>query len=112
MNGFRGLVNMGAYVPSKWAIRGLTSTAAVEYSQKQIRVNSVAPSTTQSAIVDDWIANQPDPVIAADQATSMHAQPGMVQPEDIANATALPLSEALCGIISCRIYEPTHNDRK
>lgn len=93
MNGFRGLVNMGAYVPSKWAMRGLTAMAAVEYSQKNIRVNSVAPTTTQSALVDEWIANQPDPALAVDQATSMNAQPGMVQPEDIANATAFLLSD-------------------
>jgi len=93
MNGFRGLVNMGAYVPSKWAMRGLTAMAAVEYSQKNIRVNSVAPTTTQSAIVDEWIANQPDPALAVDQATSMNAQLGMVQPEDIANATAFLLSD-------------------
>ena len=93
MNGFRGLVNMGAYVPSKWAMRGLTAMAAVEYSQKNIRVNSVAPTTTQSAIVDEWIANQPDPALAVDQATSMNAQPGMVQPEDIANAMAFLLSD-------------------
>jgi NAD(P)-dependent dehydrogenase (short-subunit alcohol dehydrogenase family) len=93
MNGFRGLVNMGAYVPSKWAMRGLTAMAAVEYSQKNIRVNSVAPTTTQSSIVDEWIANQPDPALAVDQATSMNAQPGMVQPEDIANATTFLLSD-------------------
>lgn len=93
MNGFRGLINMGAYVPSKWAIRGLTQMAAVEYSQKNIRINSVAPSTTQTKIVDEWIASQPDPELAVEQATSMHAQPGMVQPVDIANATAFLLSD-------------------
>lgn len=93
MNGFRGLANMGAYVPSKWALRGLTAMAAVEYSQQNIRVNSVAPSTTRSKMVDEWVSNQPDPELAVEQATAMHAIPKMVEPEDIAAATAFLLSD-------------------
>lgn len=90
MNGFRGLANMWAYVPSKWALRGLTAMAAVEYSQHNIRVNSVAPSTTRTKMVDDWVSS---PELAVDQATAMHAIPKMVEPEDIAAATAFLLSD-------------------
>ena len=93
MNGFRGLANMGAYVPSKWALRGLTAMAAVEYSQQNIRVNSVAPSTTRTKMVEEWVSNQPDPELAVEQATAMHAISKIVEPEDIAAATAFLLSD-------------------
>ena len=38
-------------------------------------------------------APSPDTVIAENQTTNMHAQLGMVQPENIANATAFLLIE-------------------
>lgn len=65
MNGSWGLTNMGALVPSKWTLRGLTAIAAVEYSQYNIGMNSGAPSTTRTK---------------------------MVEPEDIAAAAAFLLS--------------------
>ena len=93
MAGFRGLTNLGAYGPSKWAVRGLTAMAATEYSQKNIRVNSVAPTTTKTAILSQWLETMEDPTPAIEMATSMNALPGLVQPEDIASATAYLLSD-------------------
>ena len=43
-------------------------------------------------MVDEWISKQPDPELAVEQATAMHAIPRMVEPEDIAAATAFLLS--------------------
>jgi 3alpha(or 20beta)-hydroxysteroid dehydrogenase len=40
LQGFNGL---GAYLSSKWALRGLTKTAAMELARKGIRVNAVFP---------------------------------------------------------------------
>ena len=43
--GMKGFVHLGSYGASKWAVRGLTKTAARELGADAIRVNSVHPGT-------------------------------------------------------------------
>lgn len=52
--------NAAAYVASKGAVRLLTKATASEVAQDNIRVNSVHPSFTATAMTADTIANDPE----------------------------------------------------
>ncbi len=45
MDGTRGTNGMVAYVSSKWAVRGLTKVAAIEFGAAKIRVNTILPGS-------------------------------------------------------------------
>lgn len=51
IEGFHGSVGGYAYVSSKFAVRGLTRSAALELAGKNIRVNSVHPGAVETPMV-------------------------------------------------------------
>jgi 3alpha(or 20beta)-hydroxysteroid dehydrogenase len=73
INGFIGLAGTTAYGASKFAVRGMTRTAALELGHENIRVNAVCPGTIDTAMVsspefadvdkDAYFADQPIPRI-------------------------------------------------
>ena len=50
--GLQGLPGLGAYVASKWGVRGLTKTAAIDLGPKGIRVNSVHPGGIDTPMLE------------------------------------------------------------
>jgi 3alpha(or 20beta)-hydroxysteroid dehydrogenase len=82
--GFTATFGLAAYVASKWAVRGLTKTAALELGHDNIRVNSIHPGAIRTPIL---AANAPD---AAAMAATMEgagvglsAIPRVAEPEEI-----------------------------
>lgn len=43
VGGLHGINGLGAYVASKWGLRGLTRTAAMEFGHRGVRVNGIFP---------------------------------------------------------------------
>jgi len=49
-----------SYSASKFAVVGMTKSAAIEYASKNIRINAVCPGYTQSALLDQLKMARPD----------------------------------------------------
>jgi 3alpha(or 20beta)-hydroxysteroid dehydrogenase len=58
-SGLTGLPYLGAYVASKWAVRGLTKTAAIDLGAKGIRVNSVHPGGIDTPMIAGTATDAP-----------------------------------------------------
>jgi 3alpha(or 20beta)-hydroxysteroid dehydrogenase len=82
--GFTATFGLAAYVASKWAVRGLTKTAALELGHDNIRVNSIHPGAIRTPIL---AAHAPDAAaMAATMAgagVGLSAIPRIAEPEEI-----------------------------
>jgi NAD(P)-dependent dehydrogenase (short-subunit alcohol dehydrogenase family) len=78
-SGLRGYRNRVAYSSSKWAVRGLTRTLALELGRYGITVNDVCPNVTHGGRMDK---------IVNEKARRLGKTPEEVR-QDFANQTAL-----------------------
>lgn len=78
--GMEGVQGVVAYVASKWAVRGMTKTAAMELGRYGIRVNSVHPGGVDTPMIagDEFEGVDQDEVFGAQPI------PRVGQPEEIA----------------------------
>ncbi|MGW4241646.1 glucose 1-dehydrogenase [Nocardia sp. NPDC004722] len=83
--GLIGYNNILGYVASKWAVRGMSKTAAQEFAADNVRVNSVHPGivATEMVATSDRSAN-----IAANQPIARPARP-----EELANLVLFLISD-------------------
>ncbi len=51
-NGFAALPHMAAYTASKFAVRGMTKVAALEFGKDNVRVNSIHPGAIKTPMLD------------------------------------------------------------
>lgn len=78
--GLLGFPEACAYVGTKWAVRGMTKTAAVEFAPHRIRVNSIHPGFIDTPMLDK---NSAEANAAGVEATPLKR---VGKPDDIADA--------------------------
>ena len=83
-----GFANSPAYVSAKHGVLGLTKTAAIEYSAKGIRVNSVGPGFIRTPLLDNNLDEATLGVIA-----SMHPIQRLGEAQEVADLVAFLGSE-------------------
>jgi len=98
-SGLRGYRNRSGYSSSKWAIRGLTRTLALELGPYGITVNDVCPNVTNGARMDRIVAEKarlvgktPDEVYADFAAQTALGR--FVEESDVADAVRFLVSPA------------------
>ena len=84
-----GIVSMpggGAYAAAKHAVVGLTRSAALEYSPRGLRINTVGPGVIESAMT----ASRPD---VRDAVAALHPIGRLGKPREVAAVVAFLLSD-------------------
>jgi 3alpha(or 20beta)-hydroxysteroid dehydrogenase len=74
----------GPYVASKWALRGLTQTAALELGRDGIRVNTLLPGVVSTPLITTPTAPGETP-IADVYSPDAYAVPRVAQPQEISD---------------------------
>lgn len=91
--GMVGVLNRAGYCASKAAIVGLTKSAASDFAEKGIRVNSISPGTIESPWIKKILSNNSDPDKARIQMQQRQPIGRMGTPEEIANLALFLASE-------------------
>ena len=83
-----GFRNASAYVAAKHAVLGLTKTAAMEYAEQGIRINSVGP-----AFIDTPLLSKNLDQATIDALAGMHPMARIGKPEEVSALTCFLLSD-------------------
>lgn len=89
-SGLVALPMQPAYVASKWGVRGLTKTAALELARDGIRVNSVHPGLTRTPMTE---LDDPAMIAMRDQVLALQPIPRMGEPEEVARLVVFLASD-------------------
>lgn len=98
ISGLVGIANQSVYAMTKGAIVALTRQLAIEYAERGVRVNAVAPGAVDTDFTAEARAVDPDP--AATLATMLRNHPigRMSTPDEVARAIAFLAAPESAGI--------------
>ncbi|WP_310962457.1 SDR family NAD(P)-dependent oxidoreductase [Nocardioides terrisoli] len=89
-----GMSRRAAYCASKAAVVGLTRAMAVDHAKDGIRVNAVAPGTTDSPYFDKIAADVADPTVYRRYLAGRQLMDRLADPQEIAQAVLFLASDA------------------
>lgn len=97
-SGLRGYRNRSGYSASKWAIRGLTRTLALELGPHNITVNTICPNVTNGARMEKIVAEKArvlgrDPEQVYTDFAAQTAMGRFVEESDVAEAVRFLVSQ-------------------
>ena len=81
--GLTGVVGYSGYVASKHAEIGLTKSAALDYADRNVRVNAVCPGLVNTPLIADMVSENP---AMHEQLAASHPLGRIAEPEEVADA--------------------------
>ena len=97
-----GMPGVSVYAATKGAVNSFTKAAAIELAPRNIRVNAVAPGMTKTALIEQWLEEQPDPQKALTDTVAAVPLQRLAETGDIAAVVgflASPQAAYLTGVI-------------
>ena len=94
LDGLLGMNGVSAYAASKWGLRGLTRSAALELGRDGIRVNTVCPAGGNPEMYGPWMDRLVTMLDETGSYVEDRAMPGEVPLESIADAVLFLASDA------------------
>jgi len=98
ISGLVGLPQQLAYTATKGAIVQLTRTSAIEFAERGVRVNAVAPGAIATPFMDEALADAPDKDAVLRAIAANHPNGRIARPEEVAEAIAFLLSSRASAI--------------
>ena len=92
ISGMAGQSSQSTYGPAKFVASGLTKHLAVEWADRGIRVNAVAPGTIRTERVRE-LPNEPGGAEYIEQIVRMHPMGRLGEPDEVARAIAFLASD-------------------
>ena len=84
-DGIKGMNGVSAYASSKWGLRGITKSAAIELGKHAIRVNAVCPGYVDTPMLQSFFGTSGDIETLQQAVRDVHPIRNYGTPEDIAN---------------------------
>ena len=82
--GHVGMVGASTYIASKHAVEGLTKSVALEFADKGIRINAVAPAGVETAMLDRFVGGMDKEKM--DYFSSLHPMQRVGKVDEVAQA--------------------------
>ena len=98
IDGMVGMNGVTAYATSKFGVRGLSKSSALELGRSGIRVNAVCPAGGNTEMYGPWYGKLAEITDQTEAYNNNRGIPGVVAFEAIANAVLYLASEASAGV--------------